>query len=125
MAHTEFMTFDELKREMRASPLENELARQIHRAGLPTPVRQYRFDDSKRTLDFFWGPPHSLAVEVQGGIWAKDGKSGHVSGTGYTKDSAKLNDCVRLGIRVLYATSRAIENGSFLRVLRSILEVED
>jgi very-short-patch-repair endonuclease len=63
--------------------LEETLMLLIRDAGLPEPVRQYRFDKVRRfKLDFAW-PDLKLGVEVNGGTWVK---SGHTTGGGLDRD---------------------------------------
>lgn len=41
---------------------------------------------------------HRIGVEIHGGQWAKDGKSGHRNASGMQRDWEKLNRCHELGI---------------------------
>lgn len=78
--------------------LETVLEAEINEAGLPAPVREYRFHDTRNwRFDFCW-PDHMLAVEVEGGVWA-NGR--HNRGSGFIADCEKYNAAAILGWRVL------------------------
>lgn len=73
--------------------------------GLPEPVAEYRFDDTKRQFDFAW-PDHRVAIELQGGTWGKGDKRGaHSRGARYTLDCHKLNDAQLAGWILLWFTT--------------------
>lgn len=104
--------------------LERAIARQQHdfpgdlaaycvRAGIPEPVREYRFAFELRRrwrFDLAW-PAAMLAVEVDGGTWI-GGR--HTSGSGFEADCEKLNEALCLGWRVLRVTPRHVEDGRAL-----------
>ena len=99
------------------------LAEQIRQAGLPEPVREWRFAAPKRQwrADFGW-PEYKLILEVEGGIWMRKGR--HTTGVGFTRDCRKYNDAALLGITVLRVTSGMVENGEALRLLERALKGE-
>jgi hypothetical protein len=113
----------ELQRHIRQAArdrLEVALLLQIRSAGLPLPVQQYRFHPVRQwRLDFFFGPPASLGVEVQGGTWI--GKGGHTTGKGYQAGCDKLNACTLAGIRVLWFTTDDVTSGRALTVIEAAL----
>lgn len=101
---------------LRTSQLELLLATQIEQAGLPEPMRELRFHDTRRwRFDFAW-PDAMLAVEVEGGVWIR---GRHNRGRGFVGDCEKYNAATLLGWRVLRYTSSAIEDGT------AILEIEE
>ena len=61
-----------------------------------------------------------LAVEVQGGT--KWGKSRHSYGEGVENDHEKLAEALRLGWRVLYVTTAAVNDGRAKERVRRIVE---
>lgn len=98
---------------------ELDLARQCRLAGMPEPVRQFRFHPVRRwRFDLCW-PDCKLAVEVDGGVWT-GGR--HVSGAGFTRDCVKLNEAVLLGWRVLRFTPAMVQDGSALQYIHFALE---
>jgi len=99
------------------SNLEETLAFQIKAAGLPVPVREYRFHPSRRwRFDFAW-PDYRIAVEVEGGVWS-GGRHGR--GSGIVQDIEKGNAAVILGWQVLRATTNTVKSGAALKDLESL-----
>lgn len=97
-----------------------DLAGQARMAGLPAPVREYRFAVELRRrwrFDLAW-PDHWLAVEVDGGTWV-GGR--HTSGQGFEQDCVKLNEALCLGWRVLRVTPRHVKSGEALGWLERAL----
>ena len=76
------------------------------------PDRLWRFDFIEDSL--------KLAVEVQGGT--KSGKSRHSYGEGVENDHEKLAEALRLGWRVLYVTTAAVNDGRAKERVRRIVE---
>lgn len=95
--------------------------------GLPEPVPEHYFDETRRRLDAAW-PRAGVAVEIQGGVWAGggDGKPGaHGRGSGILRDYEKANDAAALGWWVLHYTPEQVVRGAkddTLDALRTILE---
>lgn len=101
------------------SDLEETLALLMRDAGLPEPVREYRFSPTRKfRLDFAW-PAQKLGVEVQGGTWVK---SGHTTGGGLERDYEKNNLCQILGWSLLMFTRKTIESGYAVEMIRQALE---
>ncbi len=98
---------------------ELELARQVHLAGLPEPVRQHRFHPVRKWRFDLAFPAHLLAVEVDGGVWI-NGR--HTTGAGYSKDCEKLNEAVLLGWRVLRFTPAMVSDGSAVQYIEYALQ---
>ena len=95
----------------RVSHGEDALAWQVRVAGLPTPVREHRFDTIRRwRFDLAWIAPR-LAVEVEGGIWT-GGR--HVRGAGYERDLEKYNAAAIAGWLVLRVTTAMVDDGRAL-----------
>jgi very-short-patch-repair endonuclease len=70
----------------------------------------------KWRVDFYWGPPHKLAVEIEGGT--RQGKSRHSKGVGFENDARKYNALARAGIILLrYSTAMVISGEAIDEVL--------
>lgn len=68
---------------------------------LPEPIRQYRFHKKRLwRMDFAW-PEYKIFVEIQGGAFARRGRSGHNTGLGQAKDYEKWRVAARMGWTVL------------------------
>ena len=101
------------------SALEDELAQQLRLAGLPEPVREFRFHPAtKERFDFAW-PALMLAVEVEGGTW---NNGAHVRPVKYAKDCIKYNEALLLGWRVLRFTREHVQDGRALRYVEMALK---
>lgn len=86
---------------MSTSHLVASLTAQLAYAGLPEPVREYRFWPGRRfAFDLCW-PDLMLAVECEGGAFS-GGR--HSRGAGMTTDSTKYNEATIRGYRVLRFT---------------------
>lgn len=99
---------------MSRSRLESALAQQIRAAGLPSPIREFRFAAGLRDFraDFAW-PEQGLLVEISGGLFA--GRcGGHTGPEGRYRDMRKLNIATLLGYRVLEFSSADIQDGTAL-----------
>lgn len=73
--------------------------------GEPMPEREFVIHPSRRfRFDFAW-PSQKVAVEIEGGTWAK---GRHVSGAGYERDCIKYNLAQYLGWRVLRYTTTMV-----------------
>lgn len=79
------------------------LQQRLNRTSIPSPEREYRFHHTRRwRFDFAW-PSERVAVEIEGGIWAK---GRHSRGSGMVADMDKYNEAARLGWRVLRFTDK-------------------
>lgn len=69
--------------------------------------REHRFSAFRDwRFDFAW-PDQRVAVEIEGGVWMKNG--GHTSGKGYQKDCEKYNAAIEQGWYVLRFTPQMVE----------------
>jgi hypothetical protein len=90
----------------------------LRAAGLPPPVREYRFASPRRwRFDYAW-PDLRLALEVEGGVWS-GGR--HVRGRGYEGDCVKYSEAALRGWRVLRATTAMLRDGRALALLERAL----
>lgn len=103
---------------MKTSPLEAEMALQIRAAGLPVPVREFRFHPTRKWRFDFAFVDHRIAMEVDGAVWT-GGR--HTRGAGYEADAEKLNEAAVLGWRVFRVTRSMIKSGYALRLLEAVL----
>src|SRR5262245_12547573 len=99
----------------------DELAAQIKLAGLREPIREYRFNPSRRwRADFAW-PDRRLLLEVEGAVFV-NGR--HTRGKGFTADIEKYNQAVLDGYKVLRVTPEHIKRGYALGLLAAELDVD-
>ena len=102
------------------SRLEDQLARQIEGAGLPTPDREVTFHAERRwRFDFAW-PAAMVALEVEGATWA-GGR--HTRGKGFAADCEKYNEAAVLGWTVLRVTGDMVRQGEALKFAERALAV--
>ena len=96
------------------------LLQQIVLVGLPAPVRDYRFDQTRRFLmDLAW--PHVLiSCEVDGGEWTQ-GK--HSRGLGMQSNCEKLNLALLAGWKPYRFTGSQVESGYALGIMEKALRV--
>lgn len=110
-----------------------ELAGAARMAGLPEPVREFRFHPVRRwPFDLAW-PDHRVAVEVDGGAFmlrpcprcgAMIPQGGrHTSGAGFREDCVKVSEAAALGWRVLRVMPEHVESGQALAWLERALAV--
>lgn len=77
-----------------------------------TTERNYRID--------YAIPSHRVAIEVQGGIWAK-GNSGHSSGKGIRRDMDKANLLAQNGWKLLQVEPWQIKDYSAVELIRKLV----
>ena len=61
---------------------------------------------------------NSLVVEVQGGTFS-NGR--HTRGQGYQNDCTKMAIALQLGLKVLFLTTKSVQNGSGISYIKNIL----
>ena len=95
-------------------------ATRINRDGLPAPLREFRFHDTRQwRFDYAW-PDQKVALEVEGGFFKKDGGR-HSRGAGARKDMEKYNAAVLDGWKLLRVMPDQLNNASTLQMLRTVL----
>lgn len=98
--------------------MEVDLRTQIVSAGLPAPVAEHRFHETRKWRFDLCFPAARLAVEVQGGSFTQ-GK--HTRGVGYRNDCLKLCEAQIAGWRVLWVTTEMVKDGSALALIERAL----
>ena len=77
----------------------------------------------KWRVDFYFGGPYRLAIEVEGGT--SFGKSRHSRGEGFEHDARKYNALARAGIMLLrYSTRMVIKGEAINEVLEVLREAQ-
>lgn len=101
------------------SNLERIFKFHMDAAGVPEPVREFRFHPTRRwRFDFAW-PEQKVAAEVEGGTWT-GGR--HTRGSGFEKDCEKYNAATALGWRVFRFTAGMVNSGEALNTIEAALE---
>lgn len=98
---------------------ELELLFQIRAAQLPEPEREFEFIKERKYRADFAYPVLNLLIEVEGGI---QGKGGHSSAAGITRDVEKSNAAMLNGWRLLRCTSEHVSNGQCITWIEQALE---
>lgn len=90
-------------------------------AGLPLPVREFRFAAPEREweADFAW-PDEKIILEVEGGAWS-GGR--HTRGSGYLKDMEKYNNATLRGYRLFRCTPSTLCKSATIELLKQAMEI--
>jgi very-short-patch-repair endonuclease len=89
-------------------------------AGLPAPETEWRFAPPRRwRFDYAW-VEHKVALEVDGGVWLKS-PGRHTRGSGWVKDTEKLNTAASMGWRMMRCTPDQITTQTTLDFIRQAL----
>jgi len=106
---------------VKLSTLEAKMALHIRAFKLPEPVREHRFDASRRwRFDFCW-PEQKVAVECEGGTWS-GGR--HTRGSGFEADARKYAAAVLQGWRVFRVTDAHIDSGEAVQWVAEALKLK-
>ena len=112
---------------MSESYLERITELLIKEAGLPEPIREFRFCEGRRwRCDFVWiFPPErfplkGVILEIEGGIFSK---SRHTSGKGFTADAEKYNEAALMGFIVLRVTKYHLITGQAMKWVKRALDI--
>jgi hypothetical protein len=93
-------------------------ARMCQRVGLPAPMLEQRFQETREwAFDFCW-PEHMLALESDGGLHS-GGR--HTRGSEIVKTHEKLNAAAIAGWRVLYTTPEQLATYPTLKLVGAAL----
>lgn len=110
-------------RSIAADP-HTKFLQMLRDAGLPDPSPEYRFALPRRwRFDYAWVLDMgrvAVALEVDGGIWQKGGGR-HTRGSGWLKDSEKLNEAACRGWRLLRCTPQQLATPATMDLLRRAL----
>jgi len=91
------MQISEYRKLLKESPLEREFIQAYKLYGIPEPLREYKFHETRKwRFDFCW-PDIKVAVELEGGVFS-GGR--HTRGMGFVADCEKYNQAALLGWRV-------------------------
>jgi len=103
------------------------LLEQIALAGLPEPIKEYRFHANRQwRFDFCWRP-QLVACEIEGGIWlqTKTGRSkGHAHPERFESDCEKYNEAALYGWLLIRVTPAMIRDGRALDWLERALVID-
>lgn len=93
----------------------------LKRAKLPPPVPEYRFHPTRKwRFDFAW-PDQKVALECDGAVFTR---GRHTRGSGWLKDTEKLNAAAVLGWRMLRCTPQALNTLKLIDTLSAALTQE-
>ncbi len=96
------------------SDLADTLCRQILLIGLPEPVREHRFHETRKwRFDLSW-PDRMVAVECEGGVYSQ---GRHLRPGGFLGDLEKYNNATALGWAVYRVTAAMIADGTALKLV--------
>ncbi len=101
------------------SDIEDELLSQIETAKLPTPLREYRFHETRKWRVDFAYPDWRIAIEVEGGTWVS---GRHNRGAGFEKDCEKYNELSLAGFYLYRFTTSMIKTGTALTTIQRAFE---
>ena len=90
---------------------------------IPNPLVEHRFHPTREwRFDYAW-PAELVALEVEGGIFSKDGKqSAHRSISGILRDIEKYSEAACLGWRILRVIPDDLQNQKTMdRIRRALL----
>jgi hypothetical protein len=104
-----------------------KLAFQIRAAGLPAPVREYRFFPKRMWRADFAFPNQMLLIEYEGGLFVRTQKNGqsigwHQSTQRMLGDMEKYNAAAMLGFRVLRYTASHVKSGQAVKEIEQALK---
>lgn len=94
----------------------------LKREGLPLPIPEYRFDASRRwRMDFCWREQR-VGLEIDGAVWTR---GRHTRGSGWMKDTEKLNRCAAMGYRMLRCTPQQLTDLALIATIRDTLNFSE
>lgn len=90
----------------------------LQNAGLPMPVQEHRFHETRRwRFDHAW-LSEKVALEIEGGVWS-GGR--HTRGAGFKKDMEKYNTATRMGWRVVRVTPDQLNQRETIEMIQELL----
>jgi hypothetical protein len=92
----------------------------LKREGIPLPVSEFRFCKTRRfRMDYCW-VREMVGLEIDGGIWMKS-PGRHTRGSGWMRDSKKLNLAASMGYRMLRCTPKQLCDLQTIALIRETL----
>jgi len=91
---------------------------QCRLAGLPEPMAEYRFHETRKWRIDWCFVAEKIALEVEGGMFIA---GRHSRGAGAVKDMEKYNTLACMGYRLIRVTPKQIANGEALNWVDRIL----
>lgn len=90
----------------------------LQELGLGPVLKEFRFAEERRfRFDYAIGLP-KLGVEIEGGVWLRNGGGRHNRGSGFVRDIAKYNLAAIHGWRILRFTPQDVLRGVARSTLR-------
>lgn len=90
----------------------------LKREGLPLPESEFCFCDGRRwRMDFAW-PVQRVGLEVDGAIWTR---GRHTRGSGWLKDTEKLNTAAAMGWRMLRCSPQQLHDLTLIALIKRAL----
>lgn len=121
------MTMDEFKKIKPTSAKNDYKARflrDLANAGIPAPVAEVKFHDTRKwRLDFAY-PDAMVAIEYQGGNFSR-GKGGHSSIAGLMRDYEKFTEASLLGWTLILIDAASVRSGQAVEWVRRAMEVKN
>lgn len=93
----------------------------LHLAGLPAPVKEFRFHKKRKWPWDFCYPDQMIAIEYQGGTYMQ-GKSGHSNVDGLERDYEKFTEGSLLGWTIILINAKTVKNGKALEWVERALK---
>ena len=97
---------------------EELLLQQMKEFGLPEPLREFRFDETRKWRSDFAFIRFRLLIEIEGGTWS-GGR--HTRGRGFERDCEKYNKASHLGYTVLRFTSEQVKDQRAIKTIISFI----
>lgn len=93
---------------MRKDYLIKALLAELKQEGLPMPVLEHRFSETRKwRLDAAY-PDRKIGIEVHGGVWTQ---GRHTRGDGFERDREKMNEAQIMGWKVLEYSTGQVRDG--------------
>ena len=110
-----------IARQMGATARDKVFLAVLRQQKVAEPVAEATFHPERKwRWDWSW-PAQKVALEVQGGIWAK-GRSAHSSGTGLRRDMEKFSAAACLGWRILLVEPNQLATIGTATAIRQALQ---
>jgi very-short-patch-repair endonuclease len=85
---------------------------------IPVPIAEHKFHVARKwRIDFAW-PEYQVGLECDGGVFTQ---GRHTRGSGWLKDTEKLNAAAAMGWRMLRCTPDQLNTPEMFTVIRAAL----